>query len=235
MGDVRRSAAKLSGAGMQAIPFRPGPNAFDAAHDREGFGPQLAAISAEWLHRHPGGEKGFCMGRFDLHRLRDSWLTLAWNPAARRVEGFLTWVPIPARRGWALDLMRRRQDAPPGVMEYLVVASVEESKRTRDEVLSLSLSALAKADEAGAPDPNESAAVSRGRILLAKHLARFYRFEGLFKWKSKFRPAFEPRFLVFPHPFVLPRVALALARAQSPGGLRAYLRREHGEESRNPA
>lgn len=225
MGDVRRSAAKLSAAGMKAVHFRPGENPFDPSRDREGYAPQLAAISAAWLHAHPGREKGFCMGRFDLHHLRDSWLVAAWNPATNKVEAFLTWVAVPARRGWALDLMRRRDDAPSGVMEFLVAASVEDARRVGDEILSLSLSALSRAEPDGAAEPEESAAVTRGRALIAKHLARFYRFEGLFKWKSKFQPAFEPRYLVFPHPLALPRVALALARAQSPGGLRSYLRR----------
>lgn len=233
MGDVRRASAKLHAAGLVAAHFRPASNRFDPAHDRDGFAHQLGAISAEWLRAHPGGEKGFCMGRFDLNHLADSWLVVAWNPSIRRVEAFLTWVAVPARRGWALDLMRRRHDAPAGIMEFLIAASVEEARRAGDEVLSLSLSALSRADTGGAAEPEESAAVARGRAILAKHLSRFYSFEGLFKWKAKFQPAFEPRYLIFSHPLSLPRVALALARAQSPGGLRSYLRRKVPQESRN--
>ncbi len=233
MGDVRRASAKLQSAGLEAVHFRPAVNPFDPAHDRDGFGQQLGAISADWLRAHPGGERGCCMGRFDVQHLRDSWLAVAWNPAARRVEAFLTWVAVPARRGWALDLMRRRHDAPAGVMEFLVAASVEEARRAGDEILSLSLSALARAETNGAPEPEESAAVTVGRTILTKHLSRFYSFEGLFKWKAKFQPAFEPRYLVYSHPLALPRVALALARAQSPEGLRSYLRRGGKKESRN--
>jgi phosphatidylglycerol lysyltransferase len=249
MGDVRRSHAKLERAGIQALHWRPGVKPFDPSHDREGFAHQLASISSEWLKRHPGEEKGFCMGRFDQHRLRESWLAIAWDPATRRVEAFLTWVPIPARRGWALDLMRRRHDATAGIMEFLVAASVEEARARGDAILSLSLSALAKAETPGAagapgtsggagaapaPEPEEPAAVVRARALLVRHLARFYAFEGLFRWKSKFQPGFEPRYLVYPHPIALPRVALALARAQTPGGLRTYWRRrEPAQEIRN--
>jgi phosphatidylglycerol lysyltransferase len=57
------------------------------------------------------------------------------------------------------------------------------------------------------------------------HLRRFYDFEGLFRWKSKFAPEFEPRFLVYDDPLALPRVVLALARAQSPGGFLSYFRK----------
>ena len=58
-----------------------------------------------------------------------------------------------------------------------------------------------------------------------QHLARFYEFEGLFRWKGKFNPSFEDRYLVYADPLALPQIALSLARAQSAGGLRAYLRR----------
>ena len=89
-------------------------------------------------------------------------------------------------------------------------------------MLSLSLSALAQVEESSQtrePDP--------GREFLMEHLARFYDFKGLFRWKKKFAPSFEDRYLVYPHPLALPRVALALARAQSPGGLLSYFGRPH--------
>ena len=236
MGDVRRSWNKLKREGFEARHFRPRENPFEAAGAMglEGeIARQLAAVSAEWLRSHPGEEKGFCMGRFDIHHLREVWLAVAWNPAARRVEGFLTWTAMPARGGWALDLMRRRGDAPSGTMEFLVADCAEEAKRRGESALSLSLSALAKAE--GPAADGEPTAVTRARALLVKHLTRFYPFEGLFRWKAKFRPAFEPRYLVVAYPSALPRVALALAQAQSPGGLRAYFGgRERVPETGNP-
>ena len=58
-----------------------------------------------------------------------------------------------------------------------------------------------------------------------EHLSRFYDFKGPFRWKKKFDPEFEDRFLVYPNPLSLPQITLALVRAQSPGGLRTYFRR----------
>jgi phosphatidylglycerol lysyltransferase len=192
---------------------------------------ELRAISEEWLHAHPGGEKSFCMGRFDPHHLPQVWLSVAWNPARGRVEGFTTWEPIWARRGWALDLMRRRADAAPGTMDLLVVKAVVAAGERGDALLSLSLSALARVGLEAAPgapagsseSPGE-AETDRAREFLAQHLARFYDFKGLFQWKRKFDPEFEDRYLVYPGNLALPRVALALARAQSPGGFSSYLR-----------
>src|SRR5262249_45935163 len=85
----------------------------------------------------------FCMGRFDPQQLRDVWLAAAWNPHAQRVEAFTTWVPIPARGGWALDLGRRRPDSLPGAMDLLVVRTLRAARARGEAMPSLSLSAPA--------------------------------------------------------------------------------------------
>jgi phosphatidylglycerol lysyltransferase len=141
--------------------------------------------------------------------------------------------------------MRRRSDAVAGVTELLIVRSVDIARARGDAVLSLSLSALARvgapeseAEPGTAPDDPATRASSaaspleatasepdRARAFLMKHLARFYDFENLFRWKKKFAPTFEDRYLVYPDPIALPRVVLALVRAQSPGGLMSYLAR----------
>jgi phosphatidylglycerol lysyltransferase len=188
------------------------------------------------------------MGRFDPHTLGNHWLAVAWNPEARRVEAFVSWVRIPARQGWAIDLMRRRNDAPTGVMEFLVVKSVEAARAHGDAIMSLALSALVSVDDpvSAAPEAGDAGEASepvepvrtaappsttdlrdypRVREFLMQHLARFYDFQNLFRWKRKFDPVYEDRYLVYPSSLALPQVALALVRAQSPGGLRAYFQR----------
>jgi phosphatidylglycerol lysyltransferase len=221
--------------------FIPGESPFDPAHDPDGIGREMAEISAEWLKSHPGGERGFCMGRFELERLRESWLAVAWNTNARRVEAFCTWVPIWARRGWSIDLMRRRKDSLTGSTEFLVVKTVERARDRGDALISLSLSALAKVEGTAGPDvipadasagdgapeaalPPGAITDDRAREFLMERLARFYDFKGLFRWKSKFAPAFEDRYLVYTDPLALPRVARALLRVQSPAGLLSYFK-----------
>ncbi len=253
--EVRRAVRRVEGAGVVARVFFPGAGAFDPHHDPDGLLAQMRDISSEWLRTRNGGEKGFCMGRFDPARLPQSPLAVAWDAARQRVEAFVTWEPIPARRGWALDLMRRRGDSPSGVMEFLIVRSLEAARARGDALLSLSLSALvsveeppltpesaaaatADAEAAASPLPKDAprargggaspapTTADRAREFLMEHLSRFYDFKNLFRWKKKFAPAFEDRFLVYPEPLALPRVALALARAQSPGGLMSYFRRD---------
>jgi lysylphosphatidylglycerol synthetase-like protein (DUF2156 family) len=235
MGDVRRLSRKAHDAGIEVRHLLPGGE--DPHGLREGRSlDELREVSNQWLHAHAGDERGFCVGRFDPQRLRETWTSVAWNTPRARIEGFLTWVPVPARRGWALDLMRRRSDSAPGTMELLIVRSLEAARARGDAMLSLSLSALAHVDEPGGPMPEggeardprairAAAQAARAREFLSQHLARFYDFAGLFAWKKKFGPEFEDRYLVYTRPLALPKVALALVRAQSPGGgLLSYFR-----------
>jgi len=234
VGELRRMVRKLERQGLEARMFVPEENPFDPARE-SALLEQLREISNDWMSKRHGGEKGFCMGRFDPHTLRDSWLAVAWNPARARAEAFATWVPIPARQGWAVDMMRRRSDAPTGATEFLVVKSVDRARERGDRVMSLSLAGLASVTDSGEATTDDAsanatpfsapAADDRTREFLMETLARYYDFKGLFRWKKKFNPVFEDRFLVYPEPLALPRVARALLRAQTPAGLRSYFRR----------
>ena len=220
VGDARRLARRAERGGLEVRHFLPASQALDPQHLVPELAEQLRQVSNEWLAMRPSGEKGFCIGRFDAAGLHHGWLAVAWHPTARRVEGFITWEPVWARHGWALDLVRRRRAAAAGTMELLIVRSVEAARARGDAMLSLSLSALADVERDEEAGPEEFA---RARAFLRRHLARFYDFEGLFRWKSKFDPGFEDRYLVYPGPLALPRVALALVRAQRPGGLVSHL------------
>ncbi len=224
MGDVRRSSQKLSKQGFQVRCFRPGADSLRHAPDRGALLEGLRHISSEWLSQKRGGETGFCMGRFDPQGLDDVLLAVVTHPDHGAIEAFCTWTPIPARRGWALDLMRRRRGAPSGAMELLVTRTVEHARAHGDALLSLSLSALVRVEESGPVESLGASGEDSARNFLIERLSRFYDFEGLFHWKKKFSPVFEHRYLVYPSTGALPSLAFALARVHTPGGLLRYLR-----------
>jgi phosphatidylglycerol lysyltransferase len=65
-------------------------------------------------------------------------------------------------------------------------------------------------------------------------LSRFYNFKGLYQFKEKFRPRWEPRYLVFLNRATLPDIAVGLVRADSVDRLLDYLwsNRRSGESFR---
>ena len=235
VGNVRRQVRKLEKQGIEVRFFVPGETPFDPTKDPDGILEQLREISSEWVKGKHGGERGFCMGSFDADRMDQVWLSVAWDTKARRVVAFCTWTPIWARKGWAIDLMRRQPNAPTGAMELLVVKSTEHARTRGDALMSLSLSALVKVSHDGDNGSEPLVTEDPARQFLIERLSRFYDFQGLFRWKRKFNPDFEDRYLIYPNALSLPRIAIALVRAQTPEGLLSFLRREPDEEQRPAA
>lgn len=181
---------------------------------------QLAAISAAWLQDKGGPELGFTLGRFDLDRLDEQEVYIAVvGPDAphERVVGFVTWLPYADGHAAVLDLMRRGDQCPPGVMETLVVDSLADFA-ARGRVL---------ASLGGVPLATTSDRTDRTSQLMGwlyEHGDAVYAAKGLFKFKDKFDPRWEPMFLAYPRAADVPRIGLAALRAFVPkGAVRDFL------------
>jgi lysylphosphatidylglycerol synthetase-like protein (DUF2156 family) len=185
------------------IAFMSGPDAM-AAHSR-----QLHELSARWLERRRGPELSYSLGTLSTLTDPDITVGLAFAPEGR-LEAFVSWLPVPARKAWTLDLMRRRPDSIYGVMETLIVRSIEEAARGGVDEVSLGVAprVIASGDTA---DPAD-------RALRAMYwgLDRFQRTRSLYHFKSKFSPRWEDRYLAAPNASTLPEVLIALVRAHMP-------------------
>jgi phosphatidylglycerol lysyltransferase len=162
---------------------------------------QLAEVSAEWLAGRRLGEMGFSLGRFSLGALDRAFVFVCLD--RDRVAAFTSWRPYRNGRAAVLDLMRRRAAAPSGAMDLLVVRSLELLRQAGLEEASLANAPLA--DASGSTD-----AVSRALAAAAKAIAPVYGYRDLFRFKKKFAPRWEGRYLVYPGGTALPRVAYAL-------------------------
>jgi phosphatidylglycerol lysyltransferase len=165
---------------------------------------QLEDISSAWLAMKKGGEMGFNLSVFSVEDLADK-RTLIARRADGAVEAFVTWVPYRAGRAVVLDAMRHRPDAQPGVMDLLIAESALRFKNDGLEAASLAMAPLANADDQAEVSPYD-----RGVKLVFEHFSSVYGYRSLFQYKKKFAPAWEPRYLVFPRPDHLLRIAYAL-------------------------
>lgn len=175
---------------------------------------QLAAISEAWLAGKGGPELGFTLGRFDLDRLEDQEVYAAVTGEGtpeERVVGFVNWLPYDDGRAAVLDLMRRGDPCPPGVMECLVVDSLADFRHRGRPLASLG----------GVPLAASTERVDRTQQLLGwlyEHGGSVYAAKGLFRFKDKFAPRWEPMYLAYPSAADLPRIAVAALRAFLPPG-----------------
>lgn len=126
--------------------------------------------------------------------------------------------------GWSLDLMRRVPDAPPGVMELLLVGALERFRCCGAHVVSLGLVALADTSQEMTPVERQLVRLVTDRLhLLENH-------ETLFNFKQKFHPCWQSRYLVTNTTLALPKIALAVLRLRNyAGGRVARLLRGSGK------
>lgn len=188
---------------------------------------EMQHISTEWLaKRHAKIQMGFSMGRFPSDWSQEL-LTVAALDSEGHVQAFLTWTPLYAGNGWALDIMRRSEKAPPGTMELLIASSIEWAKARGYTRMSLGLAPLRGVGEE-APVMACSAGDQHSRALSASLLERcaaslhqrgivLGAYRSLAAFKSKFHPDWEARYLIVSEGQALPRILLALAHVHSSG------------------
>jgi lysylphosphatidylglycerol synthetase-like protein (DUF2156 family) len=111
--------------------------------------------------------------------------------------------------GWALDLMRRTPDAPPGVIELLLVRAIERFRTCGAQTVSLGMAAMADTHREMNPRQRHLA----NFVIDSLHLLENRR--TLFSFKQKFQPRWESRYVVTNTILGLPKIALAILRLRN--------------------
>ena len=155
---------------------------------------ELAAVSDAWLGEHRTAEKGFSLGRFDPAYIA------RWDCAIARREGRIVAFANIWRSGgkaeYSIDLMRHLPDAPNGVMDFLFTNLILAAKADGFAWFDLGMAPLT-----GLSDHPLAPAWNRVARLIYAHGNQLYNFAGLRRYKEKFRPDWEPRYVAGPKGF----------------------------------
>ncbi|MDG9685830.1 phosphatidylglycerol lysyltransferase domain-containing protein [Streptomyces sp. DH18] len=179
---------------------------------------RIRRAAADW--RGTDTERGFSMalGRIGDPADGDCVIATAHLPGSgtedsphgdlKAVLHFVPW----GRDGMSLELMRRDRSADPGMNELLIVASLQAAEKLGVARVSLNFamfrSALARGERLGA---GPVLRCWRGLLIF---LSRWFQIESLYKFNAKFKPRWEPRFVVFRTSRDLPRIGIAAMRAE---------------------
>jgi phosphatidylglycerol lysyltransferase len=154
---------------------------------------ELHRCLAEWLSTRGLPPLHFLVEPETLSRLADRRTFIAVRDGV--VVGFLIASPVPERRGWLVEQNIRGHNAPNGTTELLLDAAVKTLAAEGAEYLTLGLAPLS--NRAGAPAVENPFWL---RTLLGRvraHGRRFYNFEGLEAFKTKFQPeTWEPVYAI---------------------------------------
>lgn len=165
---------------------------------------QLKEVSDEWL-RIPGRrERGFTLGLFDPDYVRSTPVVIATDKDGK-VLGFVNLIDTPVQKEVTIDLMRRRTEAPNGIMDYLFIKLFLYAKERGYERFNLGMAPMA-----GFQEREQASAEERAIHTFFQQLNFLFSFRGLRQYKAKFATSWEPRYLVYRNPLELPRLALAL-------------------------
>ncbi|MEK1904354.1 MAG: bifunctional lysylphosphatidylglycerol flippase/synthetase MprF, partial [Pseudomonas sp.] len=177
----------------------------------------LRPISDAWMLGKQVREKGFSLGRFDADYLRH--FRIAIIEFEGRPVAFANLLETNGRKVASLDLMRMHPDAPKLTMEFLMLSLLLHFKAQGYERFSLGMVPLAGLQpRRGAP------LTQRLGALVFQRGEQFYNFQGLRRFKDKFQPDWEPRYMAVP-PGLDPLVALADTAALIAGGFTGLVKR----------
>ena len=166
------------------------------------------AVSDDWLATRGDREKGFSLGWFDRAYLQEGPLAVVYD-AGGALVAFANVIPEYRANEANIDLMRRAETDTP-VMELLFVTLFEWAAGEGFDTFTLGLAPLSGVGEG--PEGGDPL-VARTAEVLRRRLDGFYGFNGLRKFKEKFAPVWEPRYLIVPTLASVPAAALAVVRA----------------------
>jgi len=180
-----------------------------------GIRAQISEVSEEWAAQKKIPEMGFTLGGLDELEDDEVLCGVAVDDSGH-VHGVTSWLPVFEDGkvvSWTLDFMRRRGDAFPGVMEFLIASAV---LHLRDSVEVISLSGSPLAREKG--ELEEQAKGLAGLLdVVGQALEPVYGFRSLASFKSRFQPEYRTLYMYYQDPLHLPAMGRALSRAYLPG------------------
>ena len=179
--------------------------------------PRLREVSDAWLKSKQAREKGFSLGFFEEAYV--SRYPIGVVRQNNQIVAFSTLWIAGDHEEIEIDLMRYTDDAPPGVMRYVIVETMLWAKAHGYRWCNLGMAPLSGLSaHAGAPIWNQIGVAIRGAG------ERFYNFQGIREFKQWFYPEWTPRFLVSAggtsRPIVLANIASLIA-----GGVEGLIRK----------
>lgn len=152
---------------------------------------EAANVTRSWLLQPGRTERSFALGYHDRAYLARSRLYLVRDKSGRLVafaNAIHSYNPIQA----TIDLMRFRIDSETGTMDFLFLSLMEHLAQAGWSEFSLGLAPLS-----GLSSSTELTVEERVIVRLSQISFGRFAFEGLRRYKSKFRPRWEARYLLY--------------------------------------
>lgn len=169
---------------------------------------QLRKVSDEWMGDRK--EKGFSLGRFSESYMRRSMTAVIFDPTGE-VISFASLMPSYDKNLIiSIDLMRHLHHIPNGTMDVLFTRMFDWAKLEGYRFFNLGMAPLSNVGHT-----SNALREEKWARLVFQYGNHWYGFEGLRRYKQKFSPNWEPRYLAFPPSVNLPLLMMDLVKLVS--------------------
>jgi lysyl-tRNA synthetase class 2 len=136
---------------------------------------------------------------------------LECRDADGELRALLSFVPW-GEHGLSLDLMRRDRGADNGLLEFMVIELLQGAGQLGIERVSLNFAVFRAVFERGSRLGAGPFLRSWRSVLM--FFSRWWQIESLYRANAKYRPQWEPRYVLFERSRDLPRIAMVNACAE---------------------
>ncbi len=204
--------AKFTLAGQKMKPMRNAINRLSSegydikvyyAPIKEGLLQKLEQVSDSWLEELNQKEIAFTQGIFDRNALKNQTIVTV-EDAEEKVHAFLNMIPDYASGEATYDLIRKVPDAPNGVLDMLLARTFIYLQEQNYRSVNIGMAPLSGIEGINLTEKSIRYAY--------ENLKLFGHFKGLRKYKEKYFPMWEQKYLIYSHSYHLLQVPSALKR-----------------------
>ncbi len=153
---------------------------------------EMRQVSDIWSKEKKSGKKYFSMGRFEDYYIQSAPV-VTLRDAKGNLTGFVSIMPCYDHETISIDLMRHVPETPNGTMDGLFLFLFEWAGEHGYKKFNLGMAPLANVGRTAFSFREEKVLG-----LIYRHINTWYGFQGLRRYKEKFSPHWEPRFLAYP-------------------------------------
>lgn len=164
----------------------------------------LESVSDAWLAEKNTKEKRFSLGFFNPEYIRRT--PVAVVRSGGKIIAFANILTGAEKEELSVDLMRFLPQNSPGVMDFLFIEIMLWGSHHGYQWFNFGMVPLS-----GLEDRTLAPLWSRVGAFVFHHGEHFYNFQGLRRYKEKFEPQWQPKFLACPKGLVLPRILTNIA------------------------
>lgn len=170
---------------------------------------KLKAVSDEWLDSTNRMEIIFSQGMFRWNELKNQAIITVEN-SEEKVIAFLNIIPDYAPGEGTYDLIRKTEDSPHGVMDFILVELFRYMKSMNYSRVNLGFAPMS-----GIGDPHTFS--ERTMKFAYEKIKSFSHFKGSRNFKEKFFPEWHNRYLIYSQDYDLLQIPSALSKVIKPG------------------